>query len=163
LAARQHGQRRPSPNVLGWRLKTLEILLPTLIALGAASGAAAQEQAVLLPRLAPPPPLPPGVTEAFPAVAYWGGRLEVVRGCVRYVVTDSRAYTVLWRHSTEFGLDRSGYFLRAPRSKTIYRMGQPMAVGGGAPTDEQAVARAYPEIARRCGPPYMMGWLDAGD
>lgn len=108
-----------------------------------------------LPLLAPPPP---GQEEIF-LLAALGGVPVIHRGCVRIKGSPSGSIrTVLWHQGTELGRDTDGYFLRNAKTGSVYRFGQVISFGGGAMPAERAAAR-YPDVVRRCGPPYASGWL----
>lgn len=83
----------------------------------------------------------------------------MVRGCVRVAGAGSSGFTtVLWHRGAELERDGSGYFLRNAHTGAIYRFGQRIDFGGGQASREW-IERQYPEIAKRCGPPYASGWL----
>lgn len=87
-----------------------------------------------------------------------GGVPVVEQGCVRITSSEGATRTVLWHRGTELGRDATGYFLRNTATGTAYHFGQQMVFGGGEMPKDWA-ERGYPEIAKRCGPPYASGWL----
>ncbi len=88
-----------------------------------------------------------------------GGILVLERGCVRIATPSSnQSRTVLWHQGTELGRDAQGYYLRNAKTGTRYRFGTQISFGGGEMPPEWA-AQGYPEVARRCDPPYSTGWL----
>ncbi len=88
-----------------------------------------------------------------------GGVPGVDHGCVRIKGTHSGSgWTILWHQGTELGHDSNGYFLRNAKTGSVYRFGQVISFGGGGLSSEMAAAQ-YPEVVRRCGPPYFSGWL----
>ena len=103
-------------------------------------------------------PAPAGQDEIYLTAAL-GGVPVVERGCVRIASpSGDRSRTVLWHRGTELGRDATGYYLRNAKTGTLYRFGQKISFGGGEMPQEWA-ERGYPEIAKRCGPPYASGWL----
>ncbi len=130
------------------------LLIPLLTAVtGCAELHSATEP--FLPLLAPPAP---GEDEIF-MLSSGSGIPVVDRGCVRIKSTHSRRMgTVLWHQGTELGNDTNGCFLRNVRTGSVYRFGQVISFGGGEMPTEWAASQ-YPEVARRCGPPYSTGWL----
>jgi hypothetical protein len=108
-----------------------------------------------LPRLDPPLP---GQEEVYLTAAL-GGIPVIERGCVRIASpSGDRRETVLWHHGTDLNKDSHGYFLRNSKTGTQYRFGTVIAFGGGEMPAKWA-AQKYPEVVRRCGPPYSSGWL----
>lgn len=89
------------------------------------------------------------------------GRLVVERGCVK-LAHGERTTTVIWERGTELARDASGLFLRETHSGRVVRFGVETQFGGGQQS-ESYTAQAYPEVARRCGPPYASGWIPAAD
>jgi hypothetical protein len=87
------------------------------------------------------------------------GVLKIVRGCVRVSAGQpSRLVTVLWHRGTELHRDQAGYFLRESYSGATYRFGERFEFGGGTASQDW-IEREYPDVAKRCGPPYASGWL----
>jgi hypothetical protein len=127
------------------------LLMSTLL-LGCAS-ADPNEPLPFLPMLAPPPP----GTHEIRYTAAQTGKLVVEKGCVK-IMSGRHAETVLWHQGTELGRDASGLFLRETHSGQVVRFGTTTTFGGGN-LPEDYVARAYPELAQRCGPPYGSGWI----
>ena len=107
----------------------------------------------LLPLEAPPPP----DLSVVALTAASSGVLVLDHDCVR-VRNGRKLRTVIWMRNTRLGHDETGYFLSRTGSDRIYRIGTHLEFGGGE-LDEASTARAYPEIASRCGPPYGQGWL----
>lgn len=123
----------------------------------AVSGCASppHDGAAYLPQLDAPQQ---GAEEIYLTAAF-SGTLTMVRGCVK-VASDTTPgiTTVIWHRGTELHQDRSGYFLRNSRTGAIYRVGQRIEFGGGE-MPQKWTERQYPEVSKRCGPPYASGWL----
>ena len=103
-------------------------------------------------------PAPPGQEEVYLTAAL-GGIPVIERGCVRVASpTGDGSQTVLWHQGTELGKDSQGYYLRNAKTGARYRFGTTISFGGGEMPAEWA-AQGYPEVVRRCGPPYSSGWL----
>lgn len=110
---------------------------------------------VLLPLTRAPKP---GAIESG-ATAAFTGRLILSEGCVRVVdPATNRAVTVLWHHETELIESGAGYGLRNRRTGITRQVGEIVRFGGGG-IRREAVEMEYPEIAARCGDPYLSGWL----
>lgn len=103
--------------------------------------------------------LPPGVEEVRLTAAL-EGRLVIDGQCVRVAnaLDDGALMTVIWRHSTELGRDRRGWFIREQGQAHKQRFHRHFRFGGGA-GNEGAARQHDPQIAARCGPPYVSGWL----
>ena len=130
-------------------------LLALAVLLAAACSSLTSTDVAFLPKLDPPRP---GLDDVRLTGAF-SGVLVVERGCVRLLGrTPSSLTTVLWHNETELHRDGSGYFLRNSLTGTRYQFGRPIAFGGGQ-AQQEWIERQYPEVAKRCGPPYASGWL----
>jgi len=102
-------------------------------------------------------PQPPGSEELWLLAAY-RGKLVVENGCVRLrPLEGTHSTTVLWYQGIELDRDKSGLLLRGGRSGKITRFNTLSEFGGGEAPAEY-IERDYPEVARRCGPPYAFGY-----
>jgi hypothetical protein len=109
---------------------------------------------VLLPKL---PPLPPGV-EDFRHTALLVGRPVVHNGCVKVQAPEGGLHTVLWHPETELEERGGTLVLRNGISGATYAFGEELR-GGGGEMPVESVAKQFPEVAARCGPPYRSGYL----
>jgi len=112
------------------------------------------EPSVLLPLQKPQPP----GGELFFTASFHGVPI-VERGCVRVKdAVDGVTRTVLWHGGTELGKDGTGYFLRSAETGRSYSFGSVVTFGGGE-AEEKAIAREYPQVFKKCGPPFALGYL----
>ena len=103
------------------------------------------------------PPLPGGLKEVRLLMGF-GGELVVENDCVKLRYRKGQqSTTVIWHQGLELGRDKIGLFIRNSHTGGITRFNVPVKVGGGDALPEY-VQRAYPEVARRCGPPYALGY-----
>lgn len=134
-------------------MKTLAIATSILVL----AGCAARHVAAPLPffpRLAPPAP---GLAEIWLTAAF-DGRLVVEDGCVKVHPSNAqRSVTVLWHQDIELRRDTKGLFLLTPRNGHVTRFDVPANFGGGL-VSAARIQQTYPEVARRCGPPYAYGY-----
>ena len=106
------------------------------------------------PQLASPPP---GLEEVWLTAAF-EGTLVVADGCVKVRSLDGQLdTTVLWYQGIELVRDKSGLSIQNIHTGETARFNVPAKFGGGDASDEH-VQRNYPEVARRCGPPYAVGY-----
>jgi hypothetical protein len=126
----------------------------SFLALVACASNQANSPLPFFPQVAPPPP---GFEEPWLLSAF-SGELVVEDGCVKLrSPKGSRGTTVLWYQGIELDRDSSGLFLRVDGSEQVTRFNVSSDFGGGeAPTGY--IDGAYPEVARRCGPPYLYGY-----
>ncbi len=128
--------------------------LSFLFLVGCASNQVAQPLP-FFPQLAPP--LPGGLKEVR-LLAAFGGKLVVENDCVKLRYREGqKSTTVLWYQGIELRRDKLGLFLRSSHTGKVTRFNVPVAIGGGQASPEY-IQRAYPEVARRCGPPYALGY-----
>jgi hypothetical protein len=136
-------------------MKILAVMSSSLLALVACANNPRESELPFFPQVRP---TPPGLDEVWLTAAFTG---QVVneKGCVkvRHPRTE-RSTTVLWYQGIELGKDSSGMFLRDAQSgKILTRFNTITDFGGGtAPADY--IGQSYPEVARRCGPPYAYGY-----
>ena len=128
------------------------LLVLTVFAIGCARVVQNPED-ILLPRLAP---APVAGTEDVRLQALLIGRLTVDRGCIK-VENSGQMVTVLWYSEVQLA-QKSPAMLRDSSTGRTYRIGDQVRVGGGS-GDPGTVNREFPEVARRCGPPYVVGYF----
>jgi hypothetical protein len=120
-------------------------------------GCASKQAAQPLPFFPQVAPQPPGLEEIWLTAAF-EGRLVVENGCVKVRSPKTQqGSTVLWYQGIELDRDRFGLFLRSSHTGNVTRFNTPVKFGGGA-VSEEYIERDYPEVARRCGPPYFFGY-----
>jgi hypothetical protein len=134
-------------------MKTFATVSPILLALVACASNQASSPLPFFPQVAPQPP---GLDEVWLLAAY-RGEVIVENGCVKLRSPDGTlSTTVLWYQGVELDRDESGLLLRGPGG-SITRFNTLSEFGGGEASPEY-VERDYPEVARRCGPPYAYGY-----
>lgn len=134
----------------------MKIAAVASIGLLSAACAGTGERAGSLPYLPMEAPPAPG-TVGIALTARYVGRLVVEHDCVKLDGGRQRT-TLLWAPGTTIGRDSAGLFLRESHTGAVVRFGTELHVGGGE-MPEDVVARAYPEVAQRCGGPYAQGWI----
>ena len=103
------------------------------------------------------PPSPDGFEEVWLTAAF-EGTLVISEGCVKVRSLDGQSdTTVLWYHGIELARDRSGLLIRNTYTGDVARFNVPSRFGGGDASEEN-VQRNHPEVARKCGPPYAVGY-----
>lgn len=104
---------------------------------------------------------PPEIGEVWLTAAF-DGKLMVESDCVKVRAPKAqRSTTVLWYQGMELHRDKEGLYLRSAHTGEIARFNVPVEFGGGSASAEH-IRQAYPEVARRCGPPYAYGYLADG-
>jgi hypothetical protein len=128
-----------------------------LLLAGCASNQVAQPLP-FFPQVAPPPP---GLEEVWLTAAI-DGKLVVENGCVKVRSPKAQqSSTVLWYQGIDLGRDKVGLFLRNSHTGNVTRFNVQAKFGGGSASAEH-IRRDYPEVARRCGPPYAFGYPTDG-
>ena len=135
-------------------MRTPAIFTLLLVALAACASNRANTPLPFFPQAAPQPP---GLEEIWLLAAY-RGEVIVEKGCVKLrSAGGARTTTMLWYQGIELAQDEAGLFLRGGPGGKITRFNTLSDFGGGEAQREH-VERDYPEVARRCGPPYAYGY-----
>lgn len=125
------------------------------------AGCASNQVAQPLPFLPQAALQPPEIGEVWLTAAF-NGKLVVESDCVKVRAPKSRrSTTVLWYQGMELHRDKEGLYLRSAHTGNIARFNVPVEFGGGSASAEH-IQNTYPEVARRCGPPYAYGYPASG-
>jgi hypothetical protein len=145
------GSARPSGR--GHR----KILASVGLSVLALAGCASHQAGAPLPFFPQAAPAPPGLDEVWLTAAF-SGQVVIEKGCVKVRSPGARhGTTVLWYQGIALDRDESGLFLRVVHNGKVTRFDTPSQFGGGdVGTDD--VETSYPDVARRCGPPYAYGY-----
>ncbi|MFO1474922.1 MAG: hypothetical protein U1F20_10755 [Lysobacterales bacterium] len=135
------------------RPSILVVLMP--LALAACTSNPARSRLPFFPQVAP---TPPGGYDPTWLTAAFEGEVVVENGCVKVRYPGARpSTTVLWYQGIELDRDERGLFLRDESGAHVTRF-HTMTQFGGGEAPAKYIEKAYPEIARRCGPPYAYGY-----
>jgi hypothetical protein len=136
-------------------MKILAGVSSSLIALVACTSNPRSSELPFFPQVAP---TPLGLDEVWLTAAF-NGEVVVEKGCVRVRHPEGKnSTTVLWYQGIELSQDASGMSLRDARSGRVLTRFNALTDFGGGTAPAEYIEQRYPEVARRCGPPYAYGY-----